>query len=330
MNKNCAFEWGKEQMDAFKELETQYKKDFKLSKPNHNLDYYLETDTTHDNVNGVLYQIVDGQKKIILFVSKTLAKHQKNYTTIEKQMHAVTTCLKKLYLWLVGAKIHINQRMATIINKFRELAEIHRKAAVWITILNSFDIIFDVRTTDHAKIFDIQAPEITISQCVSEMLKTINVNNISLPEKLKLDFKNLKFHQSQDAQISKITNLVNSAGPKNKIHTKFKMMGPDNDKILHKIFADGTSLPYLPDVLFRDTIDYIHEFYNHTGANKLNTIFKRYFYIKNSKKHIQLLTNACLLCKMKFPTEVSEISGIFTLIRISSCERWHVAKGWVK
>lgn len=80
-----------------------------------------------------------------MYVSKTMQKFQRNYTLIEKDMLAVTTCLKKFSMWIYGRLVHVNEGLRRTKNKFRELAQTRKKAATWITILNSFDVKYDIK-----------------------------------------------------------------------------------------------------------------------------------------------------------------------------------------
>lgn len=65
---------------------------------------------------------------VIMFISKTMQIHQKNYTIIEKQMLAATTRLKKCEMWIHGRRIRMNEKLRTLKNKFRDFAQLHRKA----------------------------------------------------------------------------------------------------------------------------------------------------------------------------------------------------------
>lgn len=109
--KNEQFKWQKEQTDAFEKLEEEYLKDFELSVPGPG-DFYLETEILEDTINGVLYQKENDQDpKIVMFVSKTMQDYQKRYTCIDKEIYALTKCLKRLTMWIHGRTIHVRLKI---------------------------------------------------------------------------------------------------------------------------------------------------------------------------------------------------------------------------
>ncbi|CAG7729114.1 unnamed protein product, partial [Allacma fusca] len=113
------FVWGPRQDEALALLEQEYTKEFTLQPALNGLDLYLDTYTSHDASNGVLYQIVDGKEQIVMFASHCFKEHQKEYTIVEKEMYTLTKLLRKLKLWLIGRKIHVRRDLEAIVEKFR-------------------------------------------------------------------------------------------------------------------------------------------------------------------------------------------------------------------
>lgn len=66
---------------------------------------------------------------------------------------------------------------------------------------------------------------------------------------------------------------------------------------------DGHNLPILPEMLFRDVVDYLHECYNYVGAQKLDQIFNCHYYSPNALKHLKMITNSCLECGWPWPKD---------------------------
>ena len=59
-----------------------------------NAEVFIETDASDFGIGAYIYQIVDGVKKPILFVSKSLSKEQLGWSTIEKEAYAIFYVLK--------------------------------------------------------------------------------------------------------------------------------------------------------------------------------------------------------------------------------------------
>lgn len=311
LTKNTPFKWESEQIEAFNALEVEYTKQFELRKPNYKWDFWLEAEVADDTINGVLYQRDnDGQENVVMYVSKTLQQSQKNYTLIEKNMLAMATSLKKLRMWIDGCKIHVPENIKTLKNKFRDLAQTHQRAATWLTILNSFNLIFDIKKSKKSNMFQSQPDELTI-QTISKVnnLEQINAIDYKISPSLEEALKNLQKWQNEDKKLKKIIDTFEKQ-PNQKIEKTYTY----ENSVLYKNMNDGSKLPMLPEMLFKDVIDHLHEWYNHAGAQKLDQIFNRYYYCANSLKYIKTITNSCLNCKIN-KVYGSKITGEYASVR---------------
>ncbi|CAG7718459.1 unnamed protein product [Allacma fusca] len=88
-------EWGEEQQKAFEKLKELYNKDFKLQQPPREGDLYLDTQISHDAMNGVLFFRRDEEKQIIMFVSNAFKEHQKEFTLFDKEIMCLSIGLEK-------------------------------------------------------------------------------------------------------------------------------------------------------------------------------------------------------------------------------------------
>ncbi|CAG7734028.1 unnamed protein product, partial [Allacma fusca] len=155
-------EWTEVQQNAFEKLKEEYRKDFKLRQAPKSGDLYLDTKLSESAMNGVLFYMENDEKRIILFVSIAFKEHQKNFTLFDRETMCLVKCVQKLQIWLHGRRVHIRSNLLPIINRFREIAQTHRKAAHWITVLNCYDLIYDMSLSNNA-LYKIKAPELEIN-----------------------------------------------------------------------------------------------------------------------------------------------------------------------
>lgn len=154
--------------------------------------------------NSVIYQKgEENEDHVVMFISAMLKKHQRNYTTIKKRILALVNTLKKAQIWLMGKTINIPESMKTIINKMKDLAQIHIKAAYWLTIINSFQIKFTIKR-EKKKYFDPQPEELTLEANAVELTFTRQ----PVPKDLKRAFDELKIHQMYDEVIKQIRETL--------------------------------------------------------------------------------------------------------------------------
>ncbi|XP_065218993.1 uncharacterized protein LOC135844661 [Planococcus citri] len=303
---NVPFEWGPRQDEAVKKLIIEYTKDFELTPPRNKIDLYLDTYTSTDAMNAVLYQHYENQDEIIMFSSHSFKPHQKKYTLIEREMYTLAKSIKKLQLWLHGRTIHVRSDLFSIVSKFETLAEIHRKAAGWITLFNCYNLIYDLRKR-HKKWFGMQAPELTINSvnCINSI-----DGNYDLPGRIKTQLlehlARIHILQKHDSRCMNIVQRLKTPDDdlsetaktiKENLSKRYSFDTTDTKELLMYTYRDKTKVPVLPDVLFKDLILYLHEIYGHVGANKLEAIFRRLYYSANAKHLIRFITGECLHCK---------------------------------
>ena len=74
------FIWGKEQQEAFDEIEARLKKPSVLSMPDKRGRFTLYSDMSKHTTGSALYQVQDGSPRLIAYVSKRMPEAAKNYS----------------------------------------------------------------------------------------------------------------------------------------------------------------------------------------------------------------------------------------------------------
>ncbi|XP_065216486.1 uncharacterized protein LOC135842781 [Planococcus citri] len=305
--KGVPFIWGTAQEEAVDKLTEEFTKEFELMTPVEGEDMYLDTVSTEHSINGVLYQNIKGEDKIVMFVSSAFKQHQQNYTLIEREMYALVRVINKLQLWLHGRRIHVRGDLQSVVHKFTTLAKVHRKAAGWITELNCYDLTYDLKHKVRGQWYGIQAPELTIYDTNWSNMIPLNVSFVELIKDEILDhLRRLDIFQSRDRMCTKIVRKLNALELdmtakqlelKRRIQAKYAVIKEKDKELLYRKFKDGSRIPVMPDELFRDTIVYLHEMYGHIGAHKLEAVFKRLYYSPNIVKTTRIITSECITCR---------------------------------
>jgi len=93
-SKTKPISWTAETVQAFEQIRKAISDCQKLYFMVDNAPTFLDTDASDYGIGAFLYQIVDGAKKPIAFLSKTLSKVQQRWSTIEKECYAIWYALR--------------------------------------------------------------------------------------------------------------------------------------------------------------------------------------------------------------------------------------------
>lgn len=96
--------WTEEAELAFIELKQSLCCEPVLQAPNFNKPFVLQTDASEVGIGAVLSQLQDGMEHPVMFSSRKLLPHEKNYATVEKECLAVKWAIEKLRYYLLGRK----------------------------------------------------------------------------------------------------------------------------------------------------------------------------------------------------------------------------------
>ena len=84
--KGRPFVWGKEQQDSFEEIKCRLIKPLVLHMPNKTGRFHLYSETSKFATGSALYQIQNGNPKLIAYASKKLPEAAKSYSIMELEL----------------------------------------------------------------------------------------------------------------------------------------------------------------------------------------------------------------------------------------------------
>ena len=90
--------WGLEQQEAFETLQRLCTESPILAYADFKAPFVLHTDASGDGLGTVLYQVQDGQKRVIAYASRSLSKSERNYPVHKLEFLALK--------WAVTDKFH--------------------------------------------------------------------------------------------------------------------------------------------------------------------------------------------------------------------------------
>ncbi len=103
MRKGVPFKWTKDCEDAFRSLIERLVKSPILAFPDFQKEFLLATDASGVGIGAVLSQLgEDGLEHPVAYSSRILQKHERNYSTIEKECLAIVWGIKEFKHYLYG------------------------------------------------------------------------------------------------------------------------------------------------------------------------------------------------------------------------------------
>lgn len=103
LRKDVKFHWNSEANKAFELLKQEITSDRVLVHFDPNKPVILTTDACDTAVAGILsHEFPNGDLRPIAFVSRSLTKAERNYSTIQKEALAIVFSVTKLYQYLTG------------------------------------------------------------------------------------------------------------------------------------------------------------------------------------------------------------------------------------
>lgn len=101
-NRKSHFQWNEEAEEAFQKLKDALCHGPVLATVDYSLPLVLQTDASMVGLGAVLSQVKEGIEQPIMYISRKLLKHERNYATVEKECLAIKWAIDKLRYHLVG------------------------------------------------------------------------------------------------------------------------------------------------------------------------------------------------------------------------------------
>jgi hypothetical protein len=107
LHKKETFSWSSSCEEAFFTLKHSLMQAPILRFPDYNQKFILQTDVSDVGIAAVLHQERGKDKWVIAYASRSLSKHEKNYSTLEKEALAIVWSVEKYHAYLFGRKFVI-------------------------------------------------------------------------------------------------------------------------------------------------------------------------------------------------------------------------------
>ena len=324
MQKNVEYKWTAECQSAFDELKERLTQAPVLAFADYSLQFILTTDASDSGIGGVLSQCFDNVEKPVMFLSRTLNQHEKNYATTHKECLAIVWCIKQCEHYLM-ANTFIVRTDHNALKWLMSVKDHNGRLMRWALMLMEYD--FEIQHVKGKTNFVAdalsRAPVNMVAAVIEEKNNrdaenTVTSDAVELIAGHKLDV--IRRMQSEDEELTHIIlYLTDGTLPEDgkqaeslvhKTLNKYVLV----DGVLYHLWQQSNALTHprvemvqqlvIPKCLRKEILFACHEdlFSGHSGIKKTYERLRNRFYWDNMYKDAVEHVQSCLDCAMKkFP-----------------------------
>lgn len=137
--KRVKYIWTESQESAFGELKRLLSTAPVLSHYDPDADLVLETDCSLHGAGSILFQVVDGQERVVAYYSKLLSKTQRNYCATKRELLSIVLSLAHFHVYLYGHKRFTVRTDHSSLRWLLNFKDLEGQLARWLERLQLYD-----------------------------------------------------------------------------------------------------------------------------------------------------------------------------------------------
>lgn len=290
LKKGVRFKWTEREQEAFDNIKESFHKNIHLMIADFNYPFILACDSSNSAIGSILFQEIDGCRRIVSYISKRLNPAQRNYSINELELLAIVYSVNKLKYYLSGNTFTILTDNISLLSILKTRSNNYSgKIIRWTLFLQTFSFKILHITSKQNIIAD------SLSRCYSKenyRKNTLYINYHNLKGVTDPHFnRNRIIHeQSNDPELVEIFDKLRTCNEYKGYEIK--------DGLLVKKIRSGKILIYLPKRYYNTVVLYLHEYYIHIGSRQLFLVIRENFITKNDYPLIKKITSTCEDCQL--------------------------------
>lgn len=137
-------EWTEECQEAFEGLKQALCSNPVLANPDYATRFILRTDASERGLGAELFQVVDGQRRTIAYLSRKLLPRERNYATIEKECLAIVWAIKSVHVYVHGQEFELETDHSPLV-WLKTLKDKNNKLVRWSLFLQQYSFVVSPR-----------------------------------------------------------------------------------------------------------------------------------------------------------------------------------------
>ena len=139
LKKNVKFVWDDACEKVFLDIKSRLATHPILQPPNYDQPFYMAVDASDVAIGACLFQVVDGVEHPICYLSKKLNKHQKSYSTVEKEAFGLLTAVRafSVYFGCMAVTVYTDHSPLQFLQR---MSNYNQKLLRWNMELQEFNL----------------------------------------------------------------------------------------------------------------------------------------------------------------------------------------------
>jgi hypothetical protein len=310
---NEEFVWTESHTLAFERLKEILISSPLLNHPNFDHPFIIRTDASDEGIGAVLFQIIDGRERVIMYISRTLQLSERKWSIREKEALAIIWSCEQFRPYIIGTRFLVETDHESL--KWLMDAKSPARLVRWALRLSEFDFEIRYKKGKENQVADglSRLPEPN-TEAESENL---GLENYVLVHELKEELNGYDFalEQRKDNFLRGILRDLFQETNNKKHLEKFEI---EDSKLVYRISADRTAL-VVPEHLVEVILKSYHcdKPLSHIGRDKLYALLKTRFYWPSMYDDIKRWVKACLNCAKVKPHQ-PKLNGLLQPFKASS------------
>lgn len=320
--KHAKFKWTKEAQEAFETLKQCLVKAPILAFPDISAPFQLYTDASQYALGAVLMQEIEGEKKVIQYVSHQFTVAQQKWPTIEREAFAIIYSLQKLRPIVLGTQLTVFTDHKPLKHLFTSEMK-NPRIQRWAIMLGEFgcnieyisgpkNVTADTLSRLHNTAIAKDLPDNEHMDWKGE-LHAVDITTVhdtqQSQDKSQIDFQHfdpttLPELQRSDEELKVIIEALDANNPAG--NTQFDKYCLQ-DGILYHVSAGTKTRPHtrlqlvLPQVCRKLVLQQLHDGYfgGHLGIEKTTDKIQKSYFWPNMLKEIKNYVLTCEICNCK-------------------------------
>lgn len=300
LKKSTRWHWGEREEKCFQDLKQRFIDSTVLIHPDLKKEFFLDTDSSHYALGGVLYQKMEHEEEgVVAFISRSLNGPELNYTTTEKELLAIVYALQKCRTYLLGNKVTVrtDHKALTFLKHCRFVSD---RMLRWQLFLQQFNITVEHVKGSQNKVADILSRYPPKNEGDGQKISPVLIAAFTVTgtNDIIKDLRHLAKLQAADQELARKVELKQQqVAPTRSEQRTLDCYKLDKGILLHTDKFRNLDTIETPVCLRNKLIWHYHHELGHFGADKVYKVLRESFHWSGMWKQIKRTLATCELCQ---------------------------------